>query len=69
MKTSILGKEVVSPICVASSAYHKLAHPDGERATARACANTQTVFKLSTFSSVTLEEVSLAAPDLSLKIF
>ena len=35
---SILGEEVSSPVCVAPTAMQKMAHSDGELATARACA-------------------------------
>lgn len=34
--TTILGQPVASPICVAPTAMQQMAHPDGERATARA---------------------------------
>jgi len=35
MKTTLLGQKVSFPVCVAPSSMHKLAHPDGELATAR----------------------------------
>jgi (S)-2-hydroxy-acid oxidase len=35
IKTTLLGTDMRSPICIAPSAFHKLAHPDGELATVR----------------------------------
>lgn len=37
-ETTVLGDAVASPICVAPTAMQQMAHPDGERATARAAA-------------------------------
>ena len=34
-KTTLLGNEIDFPIAIAPSGLHKLAHPDGEIATAR----------------------------------
>ena len=33
--TTILGERIDFPVCVAPTAGHKMAHPDGELATAR----------------------------------
>ena len=35
MRTRILGEEVASPVCVAATAMQRMAHEDGELATAR----------------------------------
>ena len=35
MSTTILGNKIDFPICVAPTALHKFAHPDGEVATAK----------------------------------
>ena len=35
-ETSILGCKIASPICIAPTAMQRMAHPDGELATARA---------------------------------
>lgn len=37
-ETTILGDKVASPICIAPTAMQQMAHPEGERATARAAA-------------------------------
>lgn len=58
----LLGQRFSSPIGVAPTAYHKLATPDGELATARACAETGTLLTVSTLATTSLEDVSKAAP-------
>jgi isopentenyl diphosphate isomerase/L-lactate dehydrogenase-like FMN-dependent dehydrogenase len=61
--TSVLGTEVSFPALVAPMAFQGLAHPDGERATARGAAAAGTIMCLSTLSTVSLEEVAGAAPE------
>jgi 4-hydroxymandelate oxidase len=56
--TTILGTDLSAPILVAPTAYHRLAHPDGEPATARAAARAGTIFVLSTLSTTAIEEVA-----------
>ncbi len=50
------------PVILAPTALHRLAHPEGEKLTARAAASAGTLMTLSTVSSVPLEEVAAAAP-------
>ena len=67
--TTILGHKVKTPICIASTAFHKMATSEGELATARAAnAYLNTPIKLSSWSTTPLEEVAACAPD-SLKFF
>lgn len=61
--TKVLGDEISSPICVAPTAMQKMAHPDGELATARACASHNTLMTLSSWSTTSLEDVNDCAPD------
>ena len=61
-ETSILRRPVSMPLLVAPTAFQRLAHPDGELATARAAAAAGTVMCLSTLSSVTPAELATAAP-------
>lgn len=61
--TSVLGTPVASPVLVAPTAYHRLAHPDGEAATARAAAAADTLMVVSTLATTSLEDVAAAAPD------
>ncbi|KNA06075.1 hypothetical protein SOVF_184480 [Spinacia oleracea] len=58
LSTSILGHHISAPILIAPTAYHKLAHSEGEIATAKAAAACKTIMVLSFSSNSTLEEVS-----------
>src|SRR5690606_22934153 len=49
------------PVIVAPTAFHKLAHPDGEVATVRAAGAAGTLMILSTLSTSSIEEVMAAA--------
>jgi 4-hydroxymandelate oxidase len=60
---TVLGAEVELPVLVAPTAFHRLAHPEGELATARAAAAAGTVMCLSTLSSVSPAELAAAVPD------
>ncbi|NUP14247.1 MAG: alpha-hydroxy-acid oxidizing protein [Polyangiaceae bacterium] len=64
LSTTVQGFPVSTPILIAPTAYHKLAHPDGEIATARAAAELGTIYVASTLATTTLEEVaeSTSAP-------
>lgn len=62
-RTSLLGLDLSMPIILAPTALHRMAHEDGEIATARASAEADTLMTLSTISSVPLEDVAAAAPD------
>jgi 4-hydroxymandelate oxidase len=61
----LLGRRRPHPVLIAPTAFQALAHPDGELATARAAAATNTTICLSTFSNVTLETVAEKVPDSS----
>jgi len=56
----LLGSRVPAPLVVAPMAFQRLAHPDGELATARAAGALGLPMTLSTFSTVSLEEVRAA---------
>ncbi len=59
--TTVLGHRLAMPIAVAPTAFHKLAHPDGELATVRATGTAGTVFVLSTLSNTRVEDVVAAS--------
>jgi isopentenyl diphosphate isomerase/L-lactate dehydrogenase-like FMN-dependent dehydrogenase len=61
LRTTVLGTEVSFPVLVAPTAYHKLAHPDGEIGTAQAAAEAGTLFICSTLATTRLEEVAAAS--------
>jgi isopentenyl diphosphate isomerase/L-lactate dehydrogenase-like FMN-dependent dehydrogenase len=61
--TTVLGGiKVASPIMIASTAFHRMAHPDGEVAMAKAAENCETALSLSNWATSTNEEVGQAAP-------
>ena len=58
--TTVLGQSLPMPILMAPTALQRLAHPEGERATARAAAAAGTVFVVSTVASTSIEETAAA---------
>ena len=58
LATTALGEPVSMPILVAPTAFQRMAHPDGELATARAAAEAGTIMTLSTIASATIEDVA-----------
>jgi len=60
--TTVLGQRVAAPLLVAPTAYHRMAHDDGECATARGAAAAGTLMCVSTLATVALEAVAQAAP-------
>src|SRR5438093_3813346 len=61
LSTEVLGTRVAVPILVAPWAYQRLAHPDGELATARACADAGTIMVVSSTTVDYLEDVAAAS--------
>ncbi|KAJ8288727.1 hypothetical protein COCON_G00013860 [Conger conger] len=62
MSISVLGQQLSMPVCVAATGMQKMAHPDGEIATMRACSSAGTGMMLSSFSTSSIEEVAEAGP-------
>jgi isopentenyl diphosphate isomerase/L-lactate dehydrogenase-like FMN-dependent dehydrogenase len=60
LSTTILGQHVEMPVLLAPVALQRLAHPEGEPASARAAAKAGTIMTLSTMASATIEEVAAA---------
>jgi 4-hydroxymandelate oxidase len=60
--TTLLGAEVDTPIGVAPWAYQGMAHPDGERATARGTAAAGALMTVSTSATTALEDVAAVTP-------
>ena len=56
----LYGRRLVAPILLAPVAYQKLAHTDGELATARAATALGTTMVVSTLSSFTIEDIAAA---------
>ncbi|KAM9315652.1 2-Hydroxyacid oxidase 1 [Gastrophryne carolinensis] len=63
LSTTILGQRISMPICVGATAMQRMAHPDGETATVRACKALGTGMMLSSWATSSIEEVAEAAPD------
>jgi 4-hydroxymandelate oxidase len=63
LRTELLGAELATPIVVAPTAYHRLAHDEGEAATARGAADAGALMVVSTLATTPLEDVAAAAPD------
>jgi len=60
LRTQILGQPSSMPVMVAPTAFHRLAHPEGELATARAASAAGVIMMLSTLSTVDMEAVCAA---------
>jgi len=62
LSTSLLGSEVRTPVGVAPWAYQSLAHPDGERGSARGAAAVGALMTVSTSASTPLADVAAVEP-------
>jgi 4-hydroxymandelate oxidase len=59
-RVRVPGGELAVPLMIAPSGRHRLFHPDGENATARAAAASGAAYVMSTTATVTIEEVAKA---------
>ncbi|CAL5410139.1 unnamed protein product [Camellia sinensis] len=62
MTTTVLGFKISMPILIAPTAMQKMAHPEGEVATARAASAAGTIMTLSSFATSSVEEVASTGP-------
>nr|CAD7456401.1 unnamed protein product [Timema tahoe] len=60
---TVLGTKVLFPAGISPTSMQRIAHPDGECATAQAAGAMGTIFILSTLSTSSIEEVAAAAPN------
>lgn len=60
LRTSLLGADIAMPVVVAPTAFHRLADPEGELATARAAAAAGTLMIVSMASTVAVEDIAKA---------
>jgi len=60
---NLLGRPATMPVLIAPTAFHRLAHPDGECATARAAAAAGVIMIASMASTVAIEEIAAAASE------
>ena len=61
LSTTVLGERIEMPVLLAPVAVQRLAHPEGELASARAAAAAGTIMTLSTMASASIEEVAAAS--------
>jgi isopentenyl diphosphate isomerase/L-lactate dehydrogenase-like FMN-dependent dehydrogenase len=61
-QTTVLGTPVSMPLLIAPTAFQRMAHADGEPATARAAAAAGTLMALSTLATAAPAEIAAAAP-------
>jgi 4-hydroxymandelate oxidase len=61
LATTLLGCPISMPIVIAPTAFHRLAHADGERATARAAATAGTILIVSMAATVAVDEIASEA--------
>lgn len=61
LAVELLGRRIALPVLAAPTAFQRMAHPEGERAAARAAGEAGTVFVLSTLSNTSIEDVARAA--------
>lgn len=66
---TVLGRRLRTPVLLGASALHRLSHPDGELATARAAAAAGSLMMLSTSTSTPPEEVAAAVPDRWIQLY
>uniref|UniRef100_A0A0A0KNX6 (S)-2-hydroxy-acid oxidase n=1 Tax=Cucumis sativus TaxID=3659 RepID=A0A0A0KNX6_CUCSA len=62
MSTTVLGFKISMPIMIAPTAMQKMAHPEGEYATARAASAAGTIMTLSSWATSSVEEVASTGP-------
>src|ERR1700687_2654133 len=61
LEVTLLGCRASMPLLIAPTAFHRLAHPDGECATARASAAAGTIMIASMASTRSIQDVAAAA--------
>jgi 4-hydroxymandelate oxidase len=65
LSIELLGSRASMPILIAPTAFHRLAHADGELATARAAALAGTIMIVSMASTTAIEDVAAAAREVA----
>ncbi len=66
LETELFGQKISMPAIIAPTAFHRLAHPNGEIATAKAAQQTGTIMTVSTSSSTSLEDIRASSPEVKL---
>jgi 4-hydroxymandelate oxidase len=69
LETTVLGTPVAMPILIAPTAFQRMAHADGEVATARAAAAAGTLMVMSTAATSTFEDVAATGAPLWFQLY
>jgi 4-hydroxymandelate oxidase len=69
LDVTLAGTTASSPVLIAPTAFHRLVHPDGEVATARAAAETGTIMIVSMASTVAVEDVAATGATLWFQLY
>ena len=69
LAVALLGCRAAQPVIVAPTAFHRLAHPDGELATAWAAAKAGLIMVVSMASTVAIEELAETGADLWFQLY
>ena len=69
LDVEVLGRLMPMPVVVAPTAFHRLAHPDGELATARAAAAAGVTMVVSMAATVAVERIAEAGGDLWFQLY
>ena len=69
LATTVAGTPSAVPVFVAPTAFHRLAHPDGEVATARAAAAVGTVMVVSMAATVAVEDIAATGATLWFQLY
>ena len=69
LRTTLLGTELSLPVLIAPTAFHLLAHPDGETGTASAAAAAGTVMVLSMAATQPVEQVAASGATLWFQLY
>ncbi|NIO05650.1 MAG: alpha-hydroxy-acid oxidizing protein [Proteobacteria bacterium] len=57
LSTTVMKEPISMPVVIAPTAFHRMAHPDGEIATTKAASKAGTIMILSTLATSSIEEV------------
>ncbi|GAA0470110.1 alpha-hydroxy-acid oxidizing enzyme [Paractinoplanes deccanensis] len=69
LRTTVLGTEMAMPVLIAPTAFHRLAHPDGEAGTATAARRTGTVMVVSMAATQPVEEIAATGAALWFQLY
>lgn len=66
---NLLGVPLRTPVVIAPTAFHKLAHPEGELATARAAASSGALYIVSMAATTPVEQLAAAGPNMWFQLY